>query len=165
MKKYTSAILLSLVLIALSIGLDQWTKYAVASTMSVGQSKVVIPKLMYLTYAQNTGAGFSLFEGAGIVFFSILTIAAMIGIVYYFFHIHDLRIQLCLALIFAGALGNFIDRLSLGYVRDFFSVYIFGWPFPIFNVADICISVGFILLLATYLYDDYKEYKHGNQNI
>lgn len=165
MKKYISALLTSLLLIVLSVGLDQWTKYAVASTMSVGQSKVVIPKLMYLTYAQNTGAGFSLFEGAGIVFFSVLTIAALIGIVYYFFHTHDLRIQLCLALIFAGALGNFIDRLSLGYVRDFFSVYIFGWPFPIFNVADICISVGFILLLATYLYDDYKERKHGNQNI
>lgn len=146
----------ALLLVAVTLGLDQWTKYAVASQMVPGQSLEVIKNFFYITYVQNTGAGFSMFAGAGIGFFSVITLAAMAFIVWYFFKTRDLRIQLSLALIFSGALGNYIDRLRFGYVIDFFSVNLFGWWFPIFNVADICITVGFVCLIATYLYDDLK---------
>ena len=66
-------------------------------------------------------------------------------------------------MIFSGAVGNFIDRLWLGYVRDFFSFYIFGSPFPVFNIADICITVGFAILLLIYFYDEFKEKKRWKQ--
>ncbi len=60
-------------------------------------------------------------------------------------------------MICAGAIGNFIDRMTLGYVVDFFSFYFFGWGFPVFNIADICISVGFVMLIIFTLIDEYKE--------
>lgn len=161
MKGLKGALITSAILIAAMIGLDQWTKYAVMTTMPVGSYVEVLPNLLDLHYVQNTGASFSMFEGAGILFFGVITVAALGCIVYYFLQSRDLRIQLCLALIFAGAVGNFIDRLWLGYVRDFFAVYIFGWPFPVFNVADICICTGFFLLMVTWIYDEYKEKKHG----
>lgn len=168
MKKNTllkGSLVTSIVLILLMVGLDQWTKYAVMTTMEPGDTHILIDGLFNLTYVRNTGASFSMFEGFGIGFFAVITIAALAAIIYYYFHTHDMRIQLCLALIFAGAVGNFIDRIWLGYVRDFFSVFIFGWPFPVFNVADICISVGFVLLVITYLYDEWKEKKHGKENV
>ena len=74
-----------------------------------------------------------------------------------FFKTNDSRYQICLSLVFSGAIGNFIDRMSLGYVRDFFSFYIFGYPFPVFNVADICITVGIALILISMFVDDKKE--------
>jgi signal peptidase II len=166
MKQFRGAIIVSLLMIVCLVGLDQWTKWAIVQNLDLGETVVLIPRLFNLMYLQNTGAGFSLFSDMGMGFFIVLTIVALAFMGYYFFHTKDLRIQLCLALICAGALGNFIDRVSLGYVRDFFSVYIFGWSFPVFNVADICISVGFVLLFVTYLYDDLKEKRaNGTKNI
>ena len=80
-------------------------------------------------------------------------------IIYMFVRSSDVRAQLCLALVFSGALGNFIDRLRFGYVRDFLSFRIFGWDFPVFNIADICITVGFGCLIACMIYDEIQERK------
>ena len=159
MKEHTKASLASGILLVVLVALDQCTKFAIASRMKLHESIEVIKNFFYITYVQNTGAGFSIFEGYGKPFFAVLTIAALVAIAYYFYHTKDRKIQFCLTVIFAGAVGNFIDRMALGYVVDFFSFYFFGWGFPVLNIADICISVGFAMLVIVYLVDEYKEQK------
>lgn len=155
--------IVSILIVILTLGYDQWTKHVIQMHLDLHERIEVIKDFFYLTYVQNTGAGFSLFEGFGMGFFAVITIVALVCIVYIFVTSRDYRYQLALSLIFSGAVGNFIDRMMYGYVRDFFSVYIFGSPFPVFNVADICISLGFVALLLLFLYDDYKEKKRWKQ--
>ena len=68
-------------------------------------------------------------------------------------------------LVFAGAIGNFIDRMFLNYVRDFIGVYIGSYAFPIFNVADICITVGFALILCWMLIEEIEEKKRWKKEL
>lgn len=157
MKSKTKQLGISAAAIVLLVLADQWTKYMVAARMKLHESIEIIKDFFYLTYVQNTGAGFSIFEGYGKVFFALLTILALTAIVYYYFHTKDQKVRWCLVVIFAGAIGNFIDRMTLGYVVDFFSFYFFGWGFPVFNIADICISIGFVMLIIFTLIDEYKE--------
>lgn len=159
MKNKIISICVSLVIVFLTLGLDQWTKWAITKTFALDERMEIISHFFSLTYVQNTGAGFSLFEDFGILFFALLTIAALVVIIYMFVRSSDVRAQLCLALVFSGALGNFIDRLRFGYVRDFLSFRIFGWDFPVFNIADICITVGFGCLIACMIYDEIQERK------
>lgn len=153
----------SILMIMITLGYDQWTKHVIAKNLGLHESIEVIKNFFYITYVQNTGAGFSLFDGFGMIFFGIITVVALVFIGYLYFVTDDFRYQLPLALVFSGAVGNFIDRMMLGYVRDFFSVYIFGWPFPVFNIADICICLGFGILFIVYVYDDYKEKQRWKQ--
>ena len=159
MKHRTQIYIGSMVLVALMTGLDQWTKWAVSTHMRPGQSIVIIPKLFELTYLQNTGAGFSIFEGYGKPFFAVLTVIAMAVMLWAYIKAKRPGLQMSLALIFAGALGNFIDRMALGYVVDFFHFYIFGWSFPVFNIADICIALGFVFLVIDMLREEHEQRK------
>ena len=159
MKHRTQIYIGSMVLVALMTGLDQWTKWAVSTHMRPGQSIVIIPKLFELTYLQNTGAGFSIFEGYGKPFFAVLTVIAMAVMLCAYIKAKRPGLQMSLALIFAGALGNFIDRMALGYVVDFFHFYIFGWSFPVFNIADICITLGFVFLVIDMLREEHEQRK------
>lgn len=157
--KKIPALLTCGVLVALMIGIDQWTKWAIVKTIPLGESVVITPGFFELTYVRNYGAAFSSMSGMPMVFFAILTIAALCVIVYYFIRTNDSKVEFALALIAAGAIGNFIDRMMFGYVRDFFRFYIFGSPFAVFNVADVCLSVGVVLLIVVVLYDEWKEKK------
>ncbi|WP_289219473.1 signal peptidase II [Faecalibaculum rodentium] len=159
MKHRTQIYIGSMVLVALMTGLDQWTKWAVSTHMRPGQSIVIIPKLFELTYLQDTGAGFSIFEGYGKPFFAVLTVIAMAVMLWAYIKAKRPGLQMSLALIFAGALGNFIDRMALGYVVDFFHFYIFGWSFPVFNIADICITLGFVFLVIDMLREEHEQRK------
>lgn len=159
MKNKIISIFVSLIIVFLTLGLDQWTKWAITKTLTLHERMEIISHFFSLTYVQNTGAGFSLFEDFGVLFFAVLTIAALVVIIYMFVRSDDVRTQLCLTLVFSGALGNFIDRLRFGYVRDFLSFRIFGWDFPVFNIADICITVGFGCLIACMIYDEVQERK------
>lgn len=164
MKIKKSLIFLALVLILIFTGFDQWTKWAVSNTLPLGYKLTIIPHFFNLTYVQNYGAGFSIMEGYGVFFFSIITIVALIVLAYYFFKSNDMKIQICLSFVFSGALGNWIDRLCFGYVRDFFSFRIFGQPFPVFNIADICITVGFFCIILIILIEDWKAKQEWNKN-
>ena len=131
---------LSLALVVL--GTDQLTKFFIRTYMEVGES---IPEdgFIRLTYIQNTGSAFGLFSNQTL----FLTIAAAIGIGFigYFFIKgagFSLVLSLSLALQMGGALGNIIDRVTFGYVIDFVDLRV--WP--IFNVADSSITIGFLLL-------------------
>lgn len=155
--KQGKTVVASLLIVFVTLGLDQWTKWAIVKSIKLNETVEMINHFFYLTYVQNTGAGFSMFAQAGMAFFAALTLIALVAMVYMFFKTNDSRYQICLSLVFSGAIGNFIDRMSLGYVRDFFSFYIFGYPFPVFNVADICITVGIALILISMFIDDKKE--------
>lgn len=160
-KKKWPLALSSIILIALLVAIDQWTKAKVQGTIPYGEDVVIIPGFFDLTYVTNTGAAFSMFEGMGMWFFIGLTLIVLAVMIYYFFKTDDIRLEWCLALIAAGAIGNLIDRIRFGYVRDFFLFYIFGKPFPVFNVADICVTCGCILLFVTVIYDEWKVKKIG----
>ena len=156
MKKYKNISIL-VIMSLLLVGMDQYTKIAVVDRISLYEQVNVIPNFLYITYIQNTGAAFSMMEGAGNVVFSIITIASLCLLLYLYMHSKDVWMRAGYLIVFAGAIGNYIDRMALHYVRDFIGVYIFGWSFPIFNFADICITCGFGLLIIKMAYDEIKE--------
>lgn len=124
---------------------DQVVKYLVRLNIPLGQRLSFLPGVMDLTFVQNTGAAFSLLEehtwlltllsGAAAVVLAVLLVKKI------FPHWSG---QLALGLLLGGAVGNFIDRLLLGYVTDMFAVTFLN--FPVFNVADIGVVVGGVLL-------------------
>jgi signal peptidase II len=92
----------------------------------------------------NTGAAFGILPSLG-SFIAILAVVVAVAIVYYFPRVSrdDWTLRLAMILEFGGAIGNLIDRLTIGWVTDFVSI----WRFPVFNVADLCITLGVIVLL------------------
>ncbi len=131
------------------IALDQITKILITSAFSLGQEKVIIPKILSFTYVRNEGAAFGLFSGARI-FFIVFTIIVLLGAVYYIVKMRP-RSPLektALSFISGGAVGNFIDRAVFGFVRDFIMTTFID--FPVFNVADcfVCIGAALYVLYA-----------------
>jgi signal peptidase II len=141
----------------LVVVLDQWTKALIRQAIPLNTSIMPVPWLepyVHLTHIQNAGAAFGLGQGLGKVFVFTAFVAILL-IVLYFRHLATgsgfLRFALGLQL--GGAVGNLIDRLTLGGVTDFVDL---GW-FPIFNVADSAITVGTILLGIYALFLDRPE--------
>lgn len=160
-KKWIIGLIASIILILL----DQYTKLYITKTISLHEQVDLIEHVLYFTYFQNTGAAFSLLTGFGNVFFGIITITALIFILYMFKETENKFMMIGYILVFAGAIGNFIDRMLLNYVRDFIGVYIGSYAFPIFNVADICITVGFALILCWMLIEEIEEKKRWKKEL
>lgn len=137
---------LYLLLAVLMVVIDQLIKlWAVRVLMPIG-SIPIIEGVFHLTYVENTGAAFSMLEGRQ-GFFILITLAAF-GFVAYLYRtgmIKGVLGNLCMAFIVGGAIGNFIDRLRLGYVVDFFDFCLIN--FAVFNFADICITIGGALFI------------------
>lgn len=107
----------------------------------------VIPNFFYLTLAKNTGAAFSLLENKTI-FFIIIGILVIFYIFKYLIKEEITSLEkISYILLTGGIIGNLIDRVIYGYVVDYLRFIIFGYNFPIFNLADICITLGVILLI------------------
>ena len=120
------------------IGLDQWVKHWVVANIALNQVIKAIPGLFSLTYLQNRGAAFSILQN------QVLVIGA--ALVYLVKNYQkSLWLVLSLVLIISGGIGNFIDRLHLGYVVDM--VQLDFIDFAIFNVADSYLTVGVLLLI------------------
>jgi len=138
-----SPIILTLILVAI----DQWSKHFAATNLMGQAHVVIIPNILSLTYHTNWGAAFGLFPG-GRWFFLGFAAAVLIAIGYYYIKLPRGRIynlvRFLLILIAAGGIGNSIDRLLNGYVVDFLRFDFIN--FPIFNVADMYVVVGTILL-------------------
>ena len=145
------------VLILLLIALDQLVKSYIVQQIPLGEVRTWIPKLVSLTYLQNRGAAFSMLQDQQ-WFFAIITLVVMVGAIWYLHkHMEDsIWMVIGLTLIIAGGLGNFIDRLSQGFVVDMFHLDFIN--FAIFNVADSYLTVGVIILLIALL----KEEINGN---
>jgi signal peptidase II len=134
-----------IIMIAGLTALDQITKYAVRSSMSEGETLPVIRDVFHITYVRNRGAAFSLFQDQKIV--TLLIPAAVMVICAVFlvklWRRNERLASAALALIIAGGVGNLIDRIARGYVTDMFDFRVF----PVFNVADICVTCGCALLI------------------
>ncbi|HSI68167.1 MAG TPA: signal peptidase II, partial [Planococcus sp. (in: firmicutes)] len=123
---------------------DQWTKWLVVQHMELGERMPVAePYLAWLSH-RNRGAAWGMLEGQ-MWLFGIVTVAVVIGIIYYF-HKHSQGkpvFQISLMVLLGGTLGNFIDRMWRGEVVDFIDVLIpvVNYDFPIFNIADAALTV------------------------
>lgn len=151
-KKYYITISL-IVAIAILI-IDQVTKRIIATTMNIGDSYEVIPNFLNITSHRNNGAAWGILSGK-MGFFYIITIVILIVLVLFYIKEakYNLFMQVAISLLFAGALGNFIDRLVNGKVVDFVDTNIFGYDFPIFNVADSSLTIGVLFIIIALLKD------------
>ncbi|NLM73394.1 MAG: signal peptidase II [Clostridiaceae bacterium] len=149
-----------ILLIAGLIGLDQWTKWFFLVNKDNFKDFEIIKGFFYLTYVENRGAAFGILQNFR-WFFIILTVIALAVMVWYFIKNQNKMLRLSLSFIMAGAVGNFIDRLFRGFVVDFFDFYPFGYNFPVFNVADICVNIGvfFLLIYVLFIYKEQEEDK------
>ncbi len=150
-----------LICIAIFIGIlivDLITKAVVASNMKLFETIPVIQDVFHITYVQNTGAAFSILEDKMLFFYIITPIALILGT---WFLIkewkHSMFQNVIIVSILAGALGNFIDRVFLGYVRDMFDFRLIN--FAVFNVADIALTVGCGVFIVFLIYDLFKDEK------
>ncbi|WP_068672461.1 signal peptidase II [Oceanobacillus sp. Castelsardo] len=142
------------------IGIDQLTKWLVVRFMEIGESIPIIDGLFYLTSHRNQGAAWGILQGK-MLFFYIVTIIVIIGVVYYMnkFAKNDKWLALGLSFILGGAIGNFIDRLFRKEVVDFFDSYILNYNFPIFNIADSALTIGVIFVIIATIIDERKKGK------
>ena len=146
-------------LTAVIVAADQLTKLWVVANIPLHTSMDAIPGLFHLTYTQNTGAAFSSFQGMLWLFILIFAVFT-VGI---FWEFSKKRMPFktferwCIVAIYAGGLGNMIDRLRLGYVVDMIAVDFMD--FPVFNVADCFITCGCILLIVHLIFFNKKFWK------
>lgn len=139
MKKIWYA-LLGLVLVML----DQWSKLWVVAHLKLGEVTSFVPSVFSVTYLQNRGAAFSILQDQQ-WFFAIITVLFLAVAGHYFVtKAKDWLTLLALTLVISGGIGNFIDRLRLGYVVDM--VHLDFMDFAIFNVADSYLTVGVVLM-------------------
>lgn len=144
---------------ALIIGLDQWVKWLIVDNFALGETKPVIPGILSLNHIRNFGAAWSLLEGK-MWFFTVVTIIAVVVILTLMIKNRsngNRWFMIGLTLILAGAIGNFIDRVRLGYVIDMFQTDFMN--FPIFNVADISLVIGVICVLIYIILDEKEQRK------
>ena len=140
--------LLMVLCVAGITALDQWTKALTLSNIPLYGQVPVIDGLFHLTYVQNTGAAFSSFQGMQWLF-ALIFVIFTVYLIWEFsgkrmpFTSFERWLMVC---IYAGGLGNMIDRLRFGYVVDMIEVEFIN--FPVFNVADSFITCGCILLIA-----------------
>jgi signal peptidase II len=145
-QKYWTIVLIALLI----VGLDQWTKWLVRVNIPAGETWLPQTLGWLSPYARivhwyNTGAAFGIFKEGGMVF-TVLAFIVIGAILYYYPQVEqsDWPLRLAMSMQLGGAIGNLIDRLTIGHVTDFISV----GTFPVFNVADANISVGCVVLLV-----------------
>ena len=136
------------VFIAAVVAADQFAKYLTVANIPLFSDVPFIPGLLQLTYVQNTGAAFSSFPGQQWLFAVMFVIFT--GVILWEFFKKPMPFtrleRWCIAAVYAGGLGNMIDRVRLGYVVDMIETTFM--EFPVFNVADCFITCGCILLMA-----------------
>jgi signal peptidase II len=155
-----------IVITCLIVAIDQLTKMYITMNFRLHESFPIIKDIFHITYVRNTGAAFGIFRDANItfrtIFFLSLPPIAMLVIFFLLKASPDKdKIQnLALSLVFAGALGNYIDRVRFQYVIDFLDFhYKQVWSYPAFNVADMSIVTGVFLLFIFMIKDEMNKSK------
>ena len=133
--------------------LDQFTKALVINFFNLYDSVALLP-MINLTFVVNYGFAFGLLNNPSLnqILVSLVIFAIIIYFLYLLIKTQDKIFQLTLTLILAGALGNFIDRIFRGFVIDFIDIYIGKYHWPAFNIADSCITLGFVVLMINILF-------------
>lgn len=153
------------IIAAAIVAADQGVKLWAVRALGPGGSLGLIPGVFHLTYAENRGAAFSILEGK-LGFFVAVT-AVMVGLLLYMTvrgYIRGVFGRLAAVFIIGGALGNLADRLCRGYVVDLFDFRLIH--FAIFNVADVFITIGGVMLAVYFLFLEGKNLEgkgDGNQ--
>jgi signal peptidase II len=143
--------------------LDQVTKAILVRKLELHEYRPIIDGLLSLSHVNNRGAAFGFLSDAKLpyqpVLLSLLSVAALAAIAYYFVRLPaSARLpRVALALVLGGAVGNLIDRVRLGYVVDFIHVYWQQHAWPDFNVADSAITVGVVLLILDILREPHAD--------
>ena len=145
--------LIYLFIVVSLVSLDQYTKSIILNYFELYESKTIIDGFFSLTYVQNFGAGFSIMQNARTTFL-IITPICLVGFTYLFIKSNDKLSKTALLLMISGTIGNFIDRIVRVYVFDFLDFIIFDWDFPIFNVADIFLTIGVCLYIIALIKEE-----------
>ena len=126
-----------------------------SANIKLGTSQVILPNVLALTNVRNDGAAWSVLSGQQ-WFFTVITIVALGMMGYFFWKLRNDNLYMsAISLLIAGTLGNFIDRIRLGYVVDMFETLFMN--FPIFNVADMCLTFGVIIVIIALIKDEKDE--------
>lgn len=165
LKKLLRNYSLLIIVATIIISLDQYTKYLVRQNLDLW-TETWAPWDWMLPYVRivhvpNTGVAFGMFQGFGDIFSIVAIIVALI-IVFYFprVPVSDWSLRLAMSLQLSGALGNLIDRLTIGHVTDFVSV----GNFPVWNIADASITIGVVVLILGVLITEIEEKKRKVSN-
>ena len=156
-----TVILVDVILTAVLLAVDLLSKHFVAAAISVsGDPIVVIKNVLTFRYSENKGAAFGIFDDARVFLCVLVGVVVAAMIAFMVFHIvkkkHKekgaLLLHISLSMIVAGGLGNLVDRIAFGYVRDFieytFIYTLFGRNFAICNMADVFLTIGVVLLIV-----------------
>jgi len=137
--------------------IDQFIKITISTKMLVHDSITIISNFFNITFVKNYGAAYSIFYG-NTIFLILISIISLFLI--YFFLIKNKEFKkidvFSYGILIGGILGNLIDRVIHGYVIDFLDFKIFGYDFPVFNIADICIVIS-VFLIIIFSKDDKNE--------
>lgn len=141
--------------------LDQLIKYLISNKIELNESIEIINHFFLITYVQNIGAAWNILSGNR----WLLIMIGMISLIaIYLYFIKDKKLKkievITYSILIGGIIGNLIDRIVYGYVIDYLSFNIFGYHFPVFNLADICIVVSVFLMIMIEIKG--SEEKHEN---
>lgn len=123
---------------------DQWSKWIAFKQLAPGDQVNVLPGVSF-GHTENNGIAFGVFAGRPVIVYSLMAVALCVLLWFYVKHRGRAGLWLATGLLLGGALGNALDRIRLGYVRDFIELP----HFPSFNIADMAITFGVILLVMT----------------
>ena len=146
-----------IVLILILVGADQLSKYLIDTTMFEGETLPLVSNFFHITYVKNRGIAFGLFQGK-LDIIGVATIIAIVAIAYFLYKERkkmSIIEQLGFIYILAGAIGNMIDRVARGFVIDMID-FRGIWAF-VFNLADVWINIGVLLILLEYFFDNKKK--------
>jgi signal peptidase II len=144
---------LELFLVIVIVVADQITKALVRRALELHDTMDVIPGFLNLTRVHNTGAAFGMFNGVEFPYktgvLTLIATLALAGVAWYAATVPatDRLARIGVATILGGAIGNLIDRATVGYVLDYVDAFYNGWHFWAFNVADAAISIGVVLMI------------------
>lgn len=146
----------SVFMIIVILAIDQVTKYFAKSYLYPDKAKDFIKGFIEFRYAENTGVAFSMLSGGRIFFIILTTVVVIACLIYMYLKCQkNLWLYWTIGVLSAGAIGNLIDRICLGYVVDFINPIFVN--FAIFNIADCAITLGAISLIAYLVLDMFKK--------
>ena len=143
---------------------DLITKEYIAGSIAVGEYRDFIPGVLSFTYVENNGAAWNIFAGnrAFLIIISVLFVI-LLGVFYFFERKNGVLFHIGAGLILSGAVGNMVDRIFIGIVRDFIQ-FDFWKSFPVFNIADAALTIGVVLIVIYYIISLCKRGKNARKN-